>query len=517
MSSTKLTELNNREAKKFFRDEKNYVNFDLPPYFSFKNILLVAAAAILNKKFSDFCKNRNGSIDYPRNYEKVNYTILGNKDGSFAWRPFQLIHPILYVDLVNLITDANNWQEILDRFRIFSKGCVECISIPRVSQNEVSHKASQVMHWWEEIEQRSIKMALKYNYIFTTDIANCYPSIYTHSLEWALAEGGMEEIKNNRINHVANKTLGAQIDEKLRNMNYGQTNGIPQGSTLMDFIAEIVLGYGDLVLTSKLKDILSQEEFNDFHILRYRDDYKIFVNNPVVGHKILMELSNSLHSLNLKMSPEKTSENTDIILSSIKKEKLERIFVAPLVQTYQKDALRIYQISKKHPNSGLVAKELSLFYDRIIVKNELSGADIEVLISIFTAIGLTSPKLIHWISAVVSKLLFMLNNNEKSIEITAMIHRKFKIIPNTGFIDVWLQRISAPLGIATDYNDPITKLALNLIPNSQIWESSWLSDDIASLLDSFEVSNLKTLLDNESLPSVIPRKEVELFKMSYNF
>ena len=36
-------------------------------------------------------------------------------------------------------------------------------------------------------------------------------------------------------------------------MTYGQTNGIPQGSSLMDFIAEIILGYADTQLVKKLK------------------------------------------------------------------------------------------------------------------------------------------------------------------------------------------------------------------------------------------------------------------------
>lgn len=31
-------------------------------------------------------------------------------------------------------------------------------------------------------------------------------------------------------------------------MSYEQTNGIPQCSTLMDFIAEIVLGYADEII-----------------------------------------------------------------------------------------------------------------------------------------------------------------------------------------------------------------------------------------------------------------------------
>jgi len=66
--------------------------------------------------------------------------------------------------------------------------------------------------------------------------------------------------------------LGNVIDDNLRNMTYGQTNGIPQGSVLMDFIAEIVLGYTDLELSHKI----NQLKIEDYQIIRYRDDYRIF-------------------------------------------------------------------------------------------------------------------------------------------------------------------------------------------------------------------------------------------------
>jgi hypothetical protein len=40
----------------------------------------------------------------------------------------------------------------------------------------------------------------------------------------------------------------------MQGMNYGQTNGIPQGSVLMDFIAEMVLGYIDECLSECLDE-----------------------------------------------------------------------------------------------------------------------------------------------------------------------------------------------------------------------------------------------------------------------
>ena len=47
--------------------------------------------------------------------------------------------------------------------------------------------------------------------------------------------------------------IGNIIDWRIQDMSNGQTNGIPQGSVLMDFIAEIVLGHADLQLTQRLE------------------------------------------------------------------------------------------------------------------------------------------------------------------------------------------------------------------------------------------------------------------------
>ncbi len=69
-------------------------------------------------------------------------------------------------------------------------------------------------------------------------------------------------------------------------MRYGQTNGIPQGSSLMDLIAEMVLGYADEEL-----DKLIASKKGQFKIIRFRDDYKIFTNSPELGREIVKHLS----------------------------------------------------------------------------------------------------------------------------------------------------------------------------------------------------------------------------------
>ena len=126
-------------------------------------------------------------------------------------------------------------------------------------------------------EQKSISLALKFNCMAVTDITNCYGSIYTHSIAWAI------ETKNIAKTDHSDTLLGNKIDAIIQAMSYSQTNGIPQGSVLSDLIAEIVLGYGDDQIGKRIKDA----GISDYAILRYRDDYRIFAQNESELNTIL--------------------------------------------------------------------------------------------------------------------------------------------------------------------------------------------------------------------------------------
>lgn len=196
-----------------------------------------------SRNLSDFCK------DKPYKYEEVNYILYSNKEGKYSWRPLQIINPALYVSFVHLITEEENWRDIKERFKEFQADHnIICMSIPIVSTTKRSDKAEQISFWYNNVEQESLKLAMDFDYVIHTDIANCYESIYTHSIPWALH--GKEEAKKEKNNK---NLLGNKIDKLMQDMNYGQTNGIPQGSVLSDFIAEIVLGSIDLKLSEKFE------------------------------------------------------------------------------------------------------------------------------------------------------------------------------------------------------------------------------------------------------------------------
>jgi hypothetical protein len=213
----RILDLSANDARNFLLKSESYCSLDLPPYFSFGGLISDVSDVLKGKDLKSMASS-------PCKYENVNYTILNNKDGKYAWRPFQLINPVLYVALVHQITAEDNWKLICDQFTRFSENeKIRCQSISIVSRSEESDKAEQVSHWWNEVEQRSIEMALDFDYLIQTDITDCYGSIYTHSIAWALHTKAVAKSKRND-----SSLLGNKIDKYIQNMQCGQTNGIPQ-------------------------------------------------------------------------------------------------------------------------------------------------------------------------------------------------------------------------------------------------------------------------------------------------
>ena len=432
-----ITEMSANEAQNFFLKHKSYCNFPLPPYFNF-NPLLSAVQSIFKAK-------RNGLSDIggkdSANYDDVNYILQTNKDGHYSWRPLELIHPAIYVDLVLKITEGENWALLLERFNSSANNKIKCASLPReASDDSPSDKAESVTGWWNDVEQLSIIKALEFKYFFETDISNFYPSIYTHSIAWAV-HTKTEAKKNQNRNKMS--MIGVAMDKTIQKMQNGQTNGIPQGSILMDFIAELILAYADEELTKKL----NAAEIKDYYIIRYRDDYRVFTNSKEDNDSIAKNITLVLQELGLSLNSLKTSSSEDVILSSIKEDKREALNIFNKGQreaTIQKSLLKLVIFSRKHPNSGQLNKQLTRL-NKVLEKKKKLKEDPKPIISIITDIMLKNPRTIASCALILSNTLRFIEDDVHRIELLEKIKEKFKPILGTGILDIWLQRISYPI------------------------------------------------------------------------
>ena len=493
-----ITELSCDEARTFLLKGESYCTIELPRYFQFDGLLESVSRVLQGDGLG---KSHLRSM---RSLYDVNHRILINKDGSYAWRPLELIHPALYVSLVNRVTQPVDWDLICNRFGGFrANPRIRCLSLPIASLTDQKDIPEQIRLWWNEIEQQSVELALDYTYMIRTDIVDCYSAIYTHSIAWSLHT--KHEAKQNKNN---GGLIGNTIDRHIQSMSHGQTNGIPQGSVLMDFIAEMVLGYADSKLTRKISD----EKIEDYQILRYRDDYRIFVNNPRNGERILKCLTEVMIDLGLKLNPDKTSISDEVVQSSTKDDKLSWMFRRQDDSRDLQTLLIIHDHSLKHPNSGSLVRALSDYYERIIVKPTPHHVPPSSLISIIADISYRNPKTYPISAAILSKLLNFLDTPEAKRLIFNRIKSKFSQIPNTGHMDIWLQRVSYPLDPDVAFDEPLCRLVRGENEQMPVWNSEQIFEELRETIDPQRVVDREEL---KKLLPVIPIEEVQLFRPSY--
>lgn len=498
---TLITEMTAESARSFFLKHKSYCSFALPAYFDFAPLLLAVKNALEQKQ------NGINDIGYKKacDFDNVNYILQTNKDGHYCWRPFELIHPAIYVHLVHKITEDEAWQLLLERFGEFQSNTkIVCASLPRESEEDgVSDKAKAVSGWWRDVEQESINKSLQFKYLFITDIANFYPSIYTHSIPWAIYT--KEEAKAAR---GAGRNLGDQIDYALRQMQWGQTNGIPQGSALMDFIAEIVLGYADELLGQRLES----ENINDYHIIRYRDDYRIFTNSKEDAEAIARHLTVILQGLGLQLNASKTSLTEDLVLGSMKPDKQEALMVfgrSVNATTIQKTLLKLVIFSRKYKNSGQIEAYLAKINKRLERMSSIKE-EVRPIVSIISDLMINNPRTFSSCALVLSNVLKFVDDEEK-LELLKQIKDKFKPILGTGILDIWLQRISYHINRDIEYKETLCSIVSGVHdrPHEHVWNSEWISDN------NFKNSIMATsFVDDDKLQAcepIIPEEEVTLF------
>ena len=485
-----ILNLNGNEAKSFFLEQESYFSLELPEYFNFQELIHQLDNELKGKEFKEI-----GTRLKAKNLEDVNYKILNNKDGKYAWRPFQLIHPALYVKLVQKITEENSWNVILERFKSFSKNPnIECYSLPVAEVNDKTNKENQVYEWWEKVEQRSLILALEYNHLLHLDIADCYSSIYTHSIVWALHTKEEGKKADNRFNE---DLIGNVIDWSLQDMSYNQTNGIPQGSVLMDFIAEMVLGYGDLLLSERLEN----QNIDNYKIVRYRDDYRIFSQNAEQSAIIAKELSEILSTLNFKINNKKTVSSGDLILGAIKPDKLHWIYNKRKTENIQKWLLQLYMLGEQFPNSGALYREVKSFLDWMQQKEEarIKFPDDEskkilhpeVLISILINMAYNNPKLYSLVIGSISFLITKVDTFEEKQIIINKIRDKFKQLPNTDYLNVWIQRLTLKINADVVYSG---RLCEKVRDNScLIWNSDWLNPKFKRIIEDAAIINFEMI------------------------
>lgn len=216
-------------------------------------------------------------------------------------RVFGLIHPEIHNDIAYHIT--RNWKTIV-KAMLPKDSCVTTYSFPipvdSKKPGRLGHlrSARMIYEFLGMVDDDLASTAYRYRYLVHADIKNFYPSIYTHSIAWAIH--GKKVIRKPKNLHNY-RLLGNRLDRLFQRANDGCTNGIPVGPVVSDIVSEIVASAVDVIFTNSLKVDGIQCE-----AVRFKDDYRILVNSEAEGKRVIKMLQAALKEYSLEINEDKT-------------------------------------------------------------------------------------------------------------------------------------------------------------------------------------------------------------------
>ena len=134
-------------------------------------------------------------------------------------------------------------------------------------------------------------------FTLVADISECYGSIYTHSIEWALHT---KAAAKSNVAARGTPLLGGVLDKAVRNAQDGQTKGIPLGPDTSHLVAEIILCALDVELQSRHPQTVHSA-------MRFVDDLEYFARTRGEAEEVLLAWDSLLHSFDLALNPWKTA------------------------------------------------------------------------------------------------------------------------------------------------------------------------------------------------------------------
>jgi hypothetical protein len=197
-------------------------------------------------------------------------------------------HVIPYYHICDFI--KRNWKTFQNTFRRSPYS----ISSPRLADDDIS-RAIVVTPLSEVPSQVSRKIRYA-PFILRTDIAQFYPSVYTHTISWA-AHGKDQAKADRRADSLKNRFN--RLDFFIQNAQSGQTKGLLIGPDAYRVVAEFVAVQIDRALYEKCKELIVGAG-------RHVDDFYIGVRSEMDALAVLAHLRDALREYELHVNDLKT-------------------------------------------------------------------------------------------------------------------------------------------------------------------------------------------------------------------
>lgn len=207
-------------------------------------------------------------------------------DGSR--RQFGTPNPIPYFHVASFV--ARHWRTFERRFAAspFS------VSSPRLAPDGADRPI--VIPSLSELAAVASRNLGHSSHVLKTDVAQFFPSIYTHSIPWSAH--GVEAAKADRSERSASNTFN-QLDLFVQSCQRGETRGLLVGPDAFRLIAEFIAAGIDVEIRQQLGDRI-------VGAARHVDDYYIGIGNEAEALFALSAVREALLRMRLNVNDTKT-------------------------------------------------------------------------------------------------------------------------------------------------------------------------------------------------------------------
>ena len=139
----------------------------------------------------------------------------------------------------------------------------------------------------------------KYPHLMRADVAKCFDSVYTHTVSWVT-----NGVSSSKHHPGSRHTFGGRFDYLMQYLNYAETSGIVIGPELSRVFAEIILQEVDVRVERELRQ-KGMRSGSHYEIMRYVDDYFVFLSDPRKAPMVEEVLSSHLSTFKLHLNDQK--------------------------------------------------------------------------------------------------------------------------------------------------------------------------------------------------------------------
>ena len=252
-----------------FLPNNNQHGEELPPVFSSHSFSKSTAEKLVNDRSSR-----------PRAYQ--GYDAVQYKSTRFngVSRILSIPHPKAYASLALCI--HRNW----DGLKYVSENENSKVRPERHADGRIT-----IMNYEDRLvrAQDSLEFSFGRRFLAHTDLSNFYPSVYSHSIPWALV-GFAEAKKNKEQEKWYNK-----LDQATRMTKRNETQGLAIGPATSHILSEAILARIDEKLRSK------------FDYFRFIDDYTAYCKSEEEAQDFILALAKELDAYKLTLNIGKTA------------------------------------------------------------------------------------------------------------------------------------------------------------------------------------------------------------------